>query len=89
MTGAELVLDRALQHARAGQPNPGYCLIMARRDLVATEKEVLEGEGAAMMAVIEAAGGSLVQWYEGQRRSAHQTVELLEEALFNVQMRGP
>ncbi len=89
MSGVELLLDRALYHARGGQPDPLYCLVLAAQDL-AYDKEPPQGAARAMIVLNAAAGGSLVQWYESRRHTLRakkwaETVALLEDTLFNVQ----
>lgn len=92
MNGTELLLDRALYHARAGQVDPSYCLIAAAEELK-YGKDYPPEEGRALAAVMEAAGDSLTRWKEARLHNPRaqkiaETVALLKEALFNVQVAG-
>lgn len=85
MTGLERILDRALYNARLGQPNPMTCLMEAERSEAGDNpRDACD----ALLAMMRAAGGSLVRWHEAQRRKPAETAALLEEALFQVQMAG-
>lgn len=81
--GVERILQRAIQSARAGQPNPMLALVDAS-DLENGDHPA--DHGTALLMVMSVCGGSLLQWSEGQRRKPEENVALLEEALFRVQM---
>lgn len=81
--GVARILERALWHARAGQVNPFMALVMTAED---ESGDTPQDHCKAFVALCDAAGGSVFRWYEGQGRKVAETVQLLEEALFQVQM---
>lgn len=95
---AEDVLQRAISFAADGLLNPAVALCEVARhycgdahldkDRAKHPKcEHAEAYGVAFRAAMEAAGGSLCQWYEsGGRRSRSDVTRLFQDALFNVQV---
>jgi len=86
MTGVERILDRAIHLARWGQHNPSLAIL----DSVDMGGDEVADTVQAWAAAAGAAGCSLTRWYEGapKRRKLQETVALLEEALFQVQVSG-
>jgi hypothetical protein len=83
MNGIERILTRAIHEARTGQTNPHTC-VMHATDV--EHGDTPQDSLRAFLAARDAAGEPLVRWYEGRRRKPVDTVALLEEALFRVQM---
>lgn len=81
--GVERILARALMHARQGATNPHLCLIWGAED----DGGDTAGDCAtAFMAVRRVAGQMLFRWYAAHVGRPQDTVELLEETLFQVQL---
>jgi hypothetical protein len=84
-SGVARILERALEHARRGHANPLGAIVLA----AGSDEGDKPGDGAgAISAVQRVAGCALTKWYRQQRRTAADTVRLLEEALFQVQLGG-
>lgn len=81
--GAERVLGRAIEVARAGVTHPHTALIVAAEFEHGDEPQDMV---RAFVAVRDAAGEPLTKWHEGRGRKPAETVALLEEALFNLQI---
>lgn len=84
--GAERILERAANIARAGERNPHIALIRAGEQDSGDDQR---DEGIALLALLKLLHHEgILAWFTRVNPTPEQTAELLEETLFRMQLGG-